>query len=83
MVRAKFRVQSRRQQFIAEGVPPQEVIELLPVSDEANKSWSQYTPSGKIELHITNPAASGQFDLGKFFYVDFVEAPAVEPKPAG
>ena len=83
MVRAKLRVSSIRQQFVGEGVPPQEVVELSAVCDDANKSWSQYTPQGRIELHITNPAASSQFRVGAHFYVDFTEAPAVDPKPAG
>ena len=82
-VRAKFRVASLRPQFIADGVPPQEVIELQAVTDDANKAWSMYTPQGRIEMHITNPEALEQFPVGRFFYVDFTEAPAVDPKPAG
>ena len=80
-VRAKFRVASLRQQYIAEGVPPQEVIELQAVTDEANKAWSMYTPQGTISLTITNPEAVDQLALGGHFYVDFTPAPAVDPKP--
>lgn len=82
-VRAKFRVNARRQQYVGENIPPQEVVELGAVSDEANKSWSQYTPQGRIEMHITNPEAAGQFAVGDHFYVDFEKAQAVDPKPAG
>ena len=81
-VRAKFQVVSI-ESVIAYGGGKQEVVKLGVVNDEANKSWSQYTPQGRIEMHITNPAAVDQLPLGKFFYVDFTEAPAVDPKPAG
>ena len=82
-VRAKFRVSARRQQFVGDNIPPQEVIELSAVTGDDNKSWSQYTPQGSISMHVTNPEASGRFPVGAYFYVDFIEAPAVDPKPAG
>jgi hypothetical protein len=81
-VRAKFRVNATRQQ-IGYDNQKQEVVELSAVMDEANKQWSQYTPQGKVEMHITNPAALEQFPIGSHFYVDFTPAPAVDPKPAG
>jgi hypothetical protein len=81
-VRAKFRVHATRQQ-IGYDNQKQEVVELSAVMDEANKSWSQYTPQGTITLTITNPAAVDQLALGGFFYVDFTPAPSVEPKPVG
>lgn len=48
-------------------------VNLSPViggSDE-NKSFSLYTPSGKIEMHITNPECIGFFVAGKEYYVEF------------
>ena len=36
-----------------------------------NYSWSQYTPSGKLEMTITNPAAYEQFVPGKAFLMTF------------
>lgn len=81
-VRAKFQVTARKQ-LLAYGGAGQEVVELSAVMDEANKQWSQYTPQGKVEMHITNPAALEQFPIGSHFYVDFTPAPAVDPKPAG
>lgn len=80
-IRAKFQVTSI-ESVIAYGGGKQEVVKLTVVNDEANRAWSQYTPQGRIELHITNPAAVDQLPLGKHFYVDFTEAPAVDPKPA-
>ncbi|WP_164830340.1 hypothetical protein [Sinorhizobium medicae] len=38
---------------------------------KANESWSKHTPSGKIEMNITNPDAIDAFDVGKAYFVDF------------
>ena len=50
-------------------------IELSPVfsSDKSspNYSWSQATPSGKLEMTITNPGAFEQFAVGKSFLLTF------------
>lgn len=51
-------------------------VNLSPVtggSDE-NKSFSLWTPSGKIEMHITNPDCIGFFEAGKEYYVEFKQA---------
>jgi len=80
-VRAKFQVTAVKTQLGYQG--NSEIVELGVVNDEANKVWSKYTPQGRIEMHITNPEALEQFPVGRFFYVDFTEAPAVDPKPAG
>lgn len=45
---------------------------------EDNKTWSQYTPAGTIELNILNVAALEQFVPGEEFYVDFTPAPKGE-----
>lgn len=53
-----------------------EGVALSPViggSDE-NKSFSLYTPSGKIEMHINNPEACGFFIPGEEYYVEFKKA---------
>lgn len=41
---------------------------------EANKSWSQYTPSGEMRLSITNPGAHEQFVPGKEYMIEFTPA---------
>lgn len=48
-------------------------ITLQPVvsGSEENKSFWDFTPSGKIEMHITNPDA--EISLGEY-YVDFIKA---------
>ena len=53
-----------------------ETLTLYPVtggSDE-NKSFSNSTPSGKIEIQITNPELFGKFKTGESYYVDFTKA---------
>lgn len=42
--------------------------------DPANASWSKYTPSGKLEMTVTNPDAIDRFEKGKPYYVDFTPA---------
>jgi hypothetical protein len=50
--------------------------------EDPNKSFSEATPSGKIELSITNKKAHGFFRAGREYLVTFedVTAPAVEKK---
>lgn len=81
-VRAKFRVNTLKT-IIGYDNSKQEIVELSAVMDEANRSWSQHTPQGSIVLTITNAAALERFKIGGYCYVDFTEAPAVDPKPAG
>jgi len=49
---------------------------LSPVvsGSEENKSFSMYTPSGSIKLHITNPDALGFFEAGEEYYITFSPA---------
>lgn len=39
-----------------------------------NTSFSKYTPTGDIRMHITNPAVLGFFEAGKEYYVEFRKA---------
>lgn len=51
-------------------------VKMTPVtsgSDE-NKSFSKYTPTGDIRMHITNPEVLGFFEAGKEYYVEFRKA---------
>lgn len=74
MVRAKFRVSYIAR---AEGY---ERISMHPVyssdPDSENAKWSKATPAGLFEMHINNPAALGQFEEGKEYYIDFTPAEA-------
>lgn len=74
-VRAKFFVSSIKH-VGTPGSEPYAQIELAPVfgtygDGKDNESWSKYTPSGKIEMSVTNPAAIEAFAVGKAYYVDF------------
>ena len=40
-----------------------------------NGEWSRWTPSGSLELNVTNPALAGHFLPGKEYFIDIVEAP--------
>ena len=75
-VRAKFWVKSINHQHVQSPDDVFAEIKLAPVYDEANKNWSKWTPQGEITMAITNPEAVAQFELGKFYYVDFTPAPA-------
>jgi len=53
-------------------------IRLQPVygsdeNDKANKEWSRWTPSGELQMTVTNPDAFNQFKLGVCYYVDLNE----------
>lgn len=45
-------------------------------SSPENESFSNSTPSGNVEMYVTNPAAIEFFQklAGKYVYVDFTEA---------
>jgi hypothetical protein len=71
MVRAKFKVDSK-------DTGESGLVVLNPVystdPNHENKSFWDATPSGKIELWISNPNAFKQFEAGKEYYVDFTQA---------
>ena len=71
MVTAKFKVQN------VNDFGNYRQVSLAPVysSDKSspNYTWSQYTPSGKLEMTITNPSAYEKFSVGKTFLMTFEE----------
>lgn len=36
---------------------------------DENDSWSAATPAGQLSMHISNPAAFDQFEVGKNYYL--------------
>jgi hypothetical protein len=42
-------------------------------SDEDN-TFAKFSPSATLQIHITNPALLGQFQVGEKYYVDFTPA---------
>ena len=75
-VRAKFRITNVELYESPEGSGN---VKLCAGNDKEgdNKDWSQWTPSGTIQMTITNPAAFKvfveAFKARKRFYVDFTE----------
>lgn len=51
-------------------------VTMMPVYNDGpeNETWSKYTPSGRVEMCITNPDAVNSFEQGKRYYVDFSPA---------
>lgn len=76
-VRCKMYVSEKRNSQYP-GSKPTTVVKLSAVSGDENKTWSKYTPSGSVELHINNPDAYDAFVLGEAYFVDFTIAPAKE-----
>ena len=75
-VRAKFYVQ--KIEHVHQTTPGEAVanLTLAPVfgsfgNGEVNKDWSKYTPNGKLEMTVTNPAAIEQFEIGKAYFLTF------------
>lgn len=54
-----------------------ETIKLHPVHSGSpeNEQWSKYTPSGSLDLTITNPDAFGKMQPGDEFFLDLTPVP--------
>jgi hypothetical protein len=71
MVRGKFSLNS-----ITETAWPGKTLKFSAVYDDGipeNQRYATATPSGSVEMHVTNEAALNQFKLGKSYYLDFTE----------
>lgn len=62
---------------------PLQVLKMAPVCGPApfgpngeseDNTFARWTPSGSMELYITNPDLHGKFAVGQKFYVDFTPA---------
>lgn len=76
-IRAKFKCQQVARVDAggsANGPMISEQVALHPVYGPANEPWSKYTPSGRLEMTITNPLAHGAFVPGKSYYLDISPA---------
>lgn len=77
-MRAKFRVQKVGK------TEHSEELTMVPVGansyDKDGKNedndFARYTPSGKLEMSVTNPELAGTIAPGQEFYVDFTPVPA-------
>ena len=83
-VKAKFKCNSVEAHTDNEGQVTGKSIGLTAViaygadgaRNDENESWSKWTPSGTLQMHITNPDAYEQFQEGKDYYLTFEEVPA-------
>lgn len=41
---------------------------------DENNTYAKFSPAGKLELTVANPALIGQFKVGDTFYLDFTKA---------
>lgn len=74
-VRAKFSVQAVFQAKTTDGTVYSENVTLSPVYSNdptsENAAFWKATPSGRIDMYISNPDAHGKFVQGQEYYVDF------------
>ena len=75
--RAKFKVDLIQQ--LSQGGEYREKIHLSPVIaadvplNEENARYHTLTPSGSMEIMVTNTDLHGKFKVGQYFYVDLTE----------
>lgn len=46
-----------------------------PNGESEDNTFARYSPSGSLQMMITNPALLGKIAPGQKFYLDFTEAP--------
>ena len=68
-VKAKFVVEEFTESSYGRAVKLRAVV-----NGPGNESWSKWTPSGSLQMTITNPAAAAFFTVGKQVFIDFTEA---------
>jgi hypothetical protein len=72
-VQAKFYVE--RVEHVHTGQPNQVCanVTMKPVYGDSpeNKTWSKYTPNGKLEMTVTNPGAIDQLEVGRAYFLTF------------
>ena len=79
-VQAKFYVTEVSRRAQQGGEFSGETVKLQAAMGEDNKSWSQWTPSGSVEMWITNSEAAKQFIPGQYVMVTFEPVPMEAPK---
>lgn len=83
MVRAKFTCNYVRKTKYAGGESHEVVLNPVTPYSAAdtgeNKAFWEASPTGKLELTITNKKAVAYFEPGKHYYIDFTEAPQEVP----
>ncbi len=77
--RAKFKLNSYTVDEHHETGEEKRTLNMTPVYDadpeSENGQFFAYTPSGSIQLGVTNKAVWGEFEIGDEIYVDFTKVP--------
>ena len=76
-MRCKVRLDRKATVEVPWSEEPQVELEFSPVTggSEENEQFFVSTPAGKITLDVVNPRAVRDLKAGKYYYVDFAEAP--------
>lgn len=80
MVRGKFKLDQITQHSYNNGA---RTLKFNAVSNDGtpeNERFHKYTPYGDVTITVDNPRALEQFEIGKYYYLDF--SPVPEPKQA-
>ena len=73
-IRAKFECWGVQVDEYGEHITLNAVYGTDDVDNEENNQFAEATPSGRLDMQITNPAAKGFFEQGKTYYLDFTES---------
>lgn len=65
---AKFRCES-----VTKLIGGNEVVKFTAIDKDANTQWSKYTPSGSIDMCITQEGAQDFFQPGKNYSLSFAD----------
>lgn len=81
-MRAKMRV-ANVSRYPAEGETTQETLTFYAVArkdsypadgGDENNTYAKFSPSGRLELMVANPALFGKFAVDEEYYLDFTKA---------
>ncbi len=76
MVRAKFRCDRAEKFFSGEDECVSVDFDAVIDDGPENASWSKWTPSGQLQMTISNPRLVDHFVVGKQYFLDITEVEA-------
>ena len=74
-VRAKFKLNEKTERSYVNGTTLKFGAVYSQDPNHENKRFWDATPVANLEMTIKNEAAAQYFELGKEYYLDFIEAP--------
>lgn len=80
MVKAKFKFTECKHVHTGSPDAVMATLIFIPVygTGAENADWSKYTPSGKLEMNVTNQKAIDYFELGQDYFLTFEHAKPAE-----